>query len=143
MVRTIGFNTHLDFNLTVREDIIKSICGKYKACVVCGQTSGLVIDHKNDLYNDERVSNKETQTIDDFQRLCTHCNLQKRSVCIKTKKTGKRYGATNIPRLEHHNIDFIKGSESFDENDINAMVGTYWYDVIAFETSINFVSKLT
>ena len=29
-------------------------------------------------------------------------------------------------------IDFIEGDETFDAKDSNAMVGTYWYDVVAF-----------
>ena len=29
-------------------------------------------------------------------------------------------------------IDFIEGDETFDKNDKNAMVGTYWYDPVRF-----------
>jgi hypothetical protein len=47
-------------------------------------------------------------------------------------KSGKRYGATNIPSLSVFGVDFIQGDETFDINDPNAMVGTYWYDPIAF-----------
>jgi hypothetical protein len=58
--------------------------------------------------------------------------LQKRQVCIYTKKYKKRYGATNIPQLKIFGIDFIDGNESVDINDVNALKGTYWYDPIAF-----------
>lgn len=34
--------------------------------------------------------------------------------------------------LTSDNIDFISGDETFDTNDPNAMVGTYWYDPVAF-----------
>ena len=105
---------------------------KTTGCVVCGSRSELVIDHKNDLYNDLRVLNIATQTLNDFQCLCNHCNLQKREVAKKTRETGKRYKATNIPSIALYKVDFIKGQEDFDNNDINAMVGTYWYDPIAF-----------
>jgi hypothetical protein len=106
-------------------------------CVNCGTHSELCIDHKNDLYNDEKVLNVNTQQVYDFQYLCNHCNIVKREVCQKTKKTGKRYGATNIKKLKCFNIDFIVGDETFDETNPNAMVGTYWYDPVAFMEHIN------
>jgi 5-methylcytosine-specific restriction endonuclease McrA len=56
---------------------------------MCGSHSNTVIDHKNDLYNDETVLNVDTQTIDDFQVLCTHCNLLKRQISIDEKKIKK------------------------------------------------------
>ena len=48
------------------------------------------------------------------------------------KETGKRYGATNIPQFKFKGIDFIRGDETFDPEDPNAMIGTYWYDPIEF-----------
>jgi len=109
---------------------------KSKSCVACGETSNIVVDHKNDLYNNERVLNKTTQTLDDFQPLCNGCNHKKGQICKKAKETGRRYGLTNIPSLAVFGIDFIEGNESFDKNDINAMVGTYWYDPVRFMNHI-------
>jgi len=114
----------------IRDDIHKY--HKSMGCVVCGSMSDLVTDHKNDLYNDPIVLDIKTQNIDDFQCLCNHCNLQKRQVSKKTRETGKRYSAKNIPSLEIFDIDFIEGNETFNKEDINAMKGTYWYDVSAF-----------
>jgi hypothetical protein len=37
-----------------------------------------------------------------------------------------------IPSLAIFGIDFVEGDDSFDPNDINAMVGTYWYDPVEF-----------
>jgi hypothetical protein len=105
---------------------------KSQCCVVCGSSSDLVTDHKNDLYNDTRVLDRKTQKKEDFQCLCNHCNLQKRQVSKYTKEQGKRYGATNILSFACYGIDFISGDESFDPNDVNAMVGTYWYDPVEF-----------
>lgn len=105
-------------------------------CVVCGSKSDLVCDHKNDLYNDPRVLNLETQTLDDFQCLCNHCNLQKRQVAKETRASGKRYGATNIKQMAVFGIDFISGDETYDKDDPNAMVGTYWYDPLAFMKAV-------
>ena len=132
MIRTIGFSDeHLyGHSRPIREDIRKHHLKT--GCVACGSKSSLIIDHKNDLYNDKRVLISETQTIDDFQCLCNACNLIKRQVIKTTKETGKRYGATNIPMLKIFGIDFTKGTEDFDPSDIDAMVGTYWYDPCAF-----------
>lgn len=130
-IRTNGFSENIlhGHNRPIRKDIR---IYHTNACIVCGSTSDLVVDHKNDLYNDSRVLNISTQTIDDFQCLCNHCNLQKREVCKKTKQSGKRYKATNIPMLKTYNIDFIKGDETFNQDDVNAMVGTFWYDPVEF-----------
>ena len=101
-------------------------------CCVCGSKTDLVCDHKNDLYNDPRVLNTKTQKLEDFQSLCNHCNLQKRQIMKKTLETGRRYGATNIPMLKPLGIDFTIGDHTFDKNDINAMLGAYWYDPVDF-----------
>ena len=131
-LRTAGFSEdHLyGASRPIRKDIHEY--HKKMGCVVCGSRSDLVTDHKNDLYNDTRVLDSKTQTIDDFQCLCNHCNLQKRQVSKKTKELGKRIGATAIPSYAIFGIDFVEGDETFDEKDINAMVGTYWYDPVEF-----------
>tara|TARA_B100001063_G_scaffold82841_1_gene77247 strand:- start:2169 stop:2780 length:612 start_codon:yes stop_codon:yes gene_type:complete len=131
-LRTIGFSDTYLYGASrpIRKDI--HTFHKKMGCVVCGSHSDLVTDHKNDLYNDPRVLCQDTQTIDDFQCLCNHCNLQKRQVSKKTKQTGKRIGATTIPSLAIFGVDFVEGDETFDETNINAMVGTYWYDPVDF-----------
>ena len=131
-LRTVGFSEDELYGATrpIREDIKQFY--KQQGCVVCGRHSDLVTDHKNDLYNDPRVLSRVTQTLDDFQCLCNHCNLQKRQVAKTTLETGVRFAATNIPSLAPHGIDFIQGDDTFDPADPNAMVGTFWYDVVAF-----------
>lgn len=114
----------------IRSDIREIL--KRLPCVHCGTTHGIEIDHKNGLYNDPRVLNIETQNVDDFQPLCKHCNCQKRQTYAEMKKTGIRYPATRIPAIGQFDIDYIKGNSNFDLNDPNTMIGTYWYDPIAF-----------
>lgn len=127
-------------NRAIRKDIREAICKL--PCVVCGCTTNIECDHKNDLYNDPRVNSIDTQRLDDFQPLCKHCNDQKRQVVKKTKEKGKRYGATNIPSLKALGVpDFTVGDESFDPKDINALVGTYWYDPVDFMKRIQKKSK--
>jgi hypothetical protein len=109
---------------------------KNKPCVVCGNNNDLIIDHKNGLYNDERVLNTKTQTIEDFQVLCNHCNLQKRQSIVWTKQNKKRYPASNIPQLRVFNIDFTEGDENYSDTDKNAMVGSYFYDPVNFMKKI-------
>jgi hypothetical protein len=104
-------------------------------CVACGTTSNIEIDHKNGLYNNPRVLCLSTQTVDDFQPLCKHCNDQKRQTYKKMKETGVRYGATSIPIFKMLGVDYIKGDSSYDINDPDTMIGTYWYDPVAFVTS--------
>lgn len=135
-IRTAGFSEdYLYGHLRPIRPDIKAYYKKMK-CVACGSSSDLVTDHKNDLYNDIRVLDNKTQTKEDFQCLCNHCNLQKREISKKTLETGKRYGATNIPSIAVFGKDYIEGNETFDKDDINAMVGTYWYDPVKFMTYI-------
>jgi len=139
-IRTSGFNSDIKSKRTISNKIRDYYKGC--SCVVCG-TKDIIIDHKNDLYNDTRVLDVKTQTIEDFQPLCNSCNLRKRSVCKQSKESGKRYGATNIPMLEIYGIDFIKGDETLDIHNPKAMEGTYWHDPVAFIKSIKSTNCLT
>jgi hypothetical protein len=123
-----------NINRPIRKDI-KNFYTK-SPCVVCGNTSNLVCDHKNDLYNDPRVLDPRTQLFSDFQSLCNHCNLQKRQVSKETRRTGLRWGATNIPHMKHWGVDFTVGGCSYDPDDPYAMVGTYWYDPVQFHKDV-------
>jgi hypothetical protein len=108
-------------------------------CVVCGTNSQIEIDHKNGLYNDPRVLNSKTQTVDDFQPLCKHCNDQKRQTCVWQKNQNKRYPASMIPQLAIFGIDFVEGDLSLDETDIDALKGTYWYDPVEFMAKLKII----
>ena len=138
-IKIFGLKNKNDYNYSIRKDIKKHY--QNKKCVVCGTNTDVQCDHKNGLYNDPRVLNIKTQTIDDFQPLCRHCNCQKRQVEKKTRETSKRYGATNIPSLAIFGIDFIEGDETINLEDINALKGTYWYDPVEFMKHIKL--KLT
>ena len=126
-----GENIDEGIKRPIRTDIIKH--WKIFSCLHCG-TKKTICDHKNDLYNDPRVLNTQTQTKEDFQPLCNNCNLRKRAVLLKTVKDKKRQPPP--PSIRLLGIDFTQGGENYDPNDINAMVGTYWYDPIAFMTEV-------
>ena len=124
-----GENKDEQIKRPIHKDIKKfySMC----PCVKCGAKK-TICDHKNDLYNDQRVLNIHTQTKDDFQSLCTHCNLRKRAVALKRDKEKKRQPPTPDILAINGDINFTQGGENYDSNDPNALVGTYWYDPIAF-----------
>ena len=123
---------------SIRSDIRAHFANK--CCVTCGD-SNIEIDHKNGEYNNPRVNTTATQTIDDFQALCKHCNDMKRQTYVWQKKNNKRYPATNIPMLLHYGIKYVEGDETYDPKDPNAMVGTYWYDPVEFMKRIFDKSK--
>ena len=123
----------------IREDI--SIAVKKMACVSCGSHSDLVCDHKNDLYNDPRVLDRDTQVLDDFQSLCNRCNLLKRQVCKREKETGVLYSAKQIPKYAVFDFEFTWEKKKFDLNDKDCKKGTYWYDPIEFSRNIYMYMK--
>jgi hypothetical protein len=118
----------------IRKDIDKAI--KMKSCVVCGSKSGLVCDHKNDLYNDIRVLNIKTQILDDFQPLCNHCNLQKREISNKEKQNKKIYSSKNLEPFNQYDFEFPWEKKAFDDKDKDCKKDTYWYDPIEFHKKI-------
>jgi len=136
-IKIYGTKDSDSLSRSIREDIREYF--KNSLCVVCGN-SDVEIDHKNGLYNNSRVLNMSTQVVEDFQTLCRHCNQQKRQSIIYTKQTGRRYPATMIPQLKIFGIPFTQGDETFDEKDVDAMVGTYWYDPVDFIKKIRGIS---
>jgi hypothetical protein len=121
----------------INENIRKEITSL--SCVVCG-TRNTICDHKNDLYNDNRVLSSKTQLISDFQPLCNHCNLQKRQICKTEEQTGQVFSAKNIQRYKCYPFEFPWEKKVFDKNDINCKNGTYWYDPVEFDKNIYYYS---
>ncbi len=122
----------------IRADIHKQITSL--SCVVCG-TQQTICDHKNDLYNDIRVLNTNMQSMDDFQPLCNHCNLQKRQVCKMEEQSNKIYSAKNIQRYNVYPFEFPWEKKAFDKNDMNCKKGTYWFDPVEFDKNIYYYSS--
>lgn len=130
----IGFIIHGDNDeesqkRPIREDIKKHY--RSHPCITCG-TRKTICDHKNGLYNDKKVLDTKTQTVDHFQSMCNNCNLRKRAVDLKTVKEKKRQPPPASYLIINAGIEFTQGDETFNPNDPDAMVGTYWYDPIAF-----------
>jgi hypothetical protein len=125
-------------NRNIRDNIKKQITSL--SCVICG-TTATICDHKNDLYNDINVLDLETQTINDFQPLCNHCNLQKRQICKIEKQTGRLYSAKNIQRYKIYLFEFSWEKKVFDINDKNCKNDTYWFDPVEFDKKIYYYSS--
>jgi len=140
-VGIIGIFVH-SLRTNIQKRPIDDIIGKEIRllwCVICG-THNTVCDHKNDLYNDERVLNLKTQLISDFQPLCNHCNLQKRQVSNTECQSQKIYSAKNIQRYNVYPFEFPWEKKSFDLNDINCKTDTYWFDPVEFDRKIYYYS---
>lgn len=125
----------------IRPDIKKYMYNN--SCVVCGCTSEIVCDHKNDLYNDFRVLNIKTQTLEDFQSLCNHCNLQKRQICRDESNENKIYSAKRIITYKKYPFEFPWEKKCYDKNDINCKRDTFWYDPIEFNIKIIWYYPMT
>lgn len=101
-------------------------------CVNCFSNQEIQCDHKNDLKNDPRVLVKATQMMEDFQPLCRHCNMKKKSVKQKMMTLGKRIGATEFG----YQVDFTIGDATLNLKDPNWYKGTYWGDIELFKRSL-------
>lgn len=91
------------------------------------ENTKIEIDHKDGRKDDWRVSDPDTQSIDDFQPLCKAANDVKRQICKDCKRTNKRWDAT-----------YLKGNPyPFYDGDINyteelGCVGCYQYDPVQY-----------
>jgi hypothetical protein len=128
-----GYNLDPASDHPIRPDIKKHFRGQ--SCVFCG-LKGTCVDHKNGLYNDPQVLSKNTQVIAHFQSTCNTCNIIKRGIEHNTQQSGRRFAATRIPSMAPFGIDFVTGDESFDPKDPDALVGSYYYDPVAFSKGV-------
>ncbi|WP_134044536.1 restriction endonuclease [Helicobacter pullorum] len=139
-IRLNGFNTQSVFNQSIRKDIRDFY--KNKKCVmlgVCGKSENtkIEIDHKDGRKNDERISNPNTQELEDFQPLCKAANDIKRQICKRCKETNIRWSAKNILGNPY---DFYRGDENY--TDELGCVGCYQYDPVAYrKESVKKIAK--
>ena len=129
LLRLYGYQNS-NYTRPIRKNIREIICKQ--RCVSCGTNNNIEPDHKNGLYNDPRVLSTRTQTLDDFQALCRHCNLEKREIIKQMKKIGKRIPATIHPAYKILGVEYTCGDDTLNPLDPGAMVGTLWYDYVAF-----------
>lgn len=139
-VRLNGFKIDKTFNQAIRKDIKDFY--REQRCVMLGikgfsENTKIEIDHKDGRKEDWRVSNPETQSIDDFQPLCKAANDVKRQICKECKQSNERWDATNI---KGNPYPFYEGDKNY--TDELGCIGCYQYDPVAYRKScIKRVSK--
>lgn len=129
-IRLNGFNNDTVFNQAIRSDIKQFY--KDKKCVMLGisgfsENTKIEIDHKDGRKDDWRVSNLETQKIEDFQPLCKAANDVKRQICKRCKEENKRWNALNI---KGNPYPFYEGDENY--NEVLGCIGCYQYDPVEY-----------
>ncbi|MBR1773979.1 MAG: hypothetical protein IJ759_00475 [Bacteroidales bacterium] len=129
-IRLIGFNTEKSFNQAIRKDIKDFY--KSKKCVMLGiignsENTKIEVDHKDGRKDNERVSNIQTQKLEDFQPLCKAANDAKRQICAECKRSDKRWDAKNI---KGNPYSFYDGDENYTKE--LGCKGCYQYDPVEY-----------
>lgn len=133
-IRLNGFNREWSFNQNIRADIKSYYKGKN--CVILGvqgnsENTKIEIDHKDGRKENMRVSNVNTQRLEDFQPLSKAANDAKRQICKRCKETGKRWDAKN---LDGNPYSFYEGDENYTEK--LGCVGCYQFDPVEYRKQI-------
>lgn len=133
-IRLNGFNMEWSFSQSIRADIKNHYKGKN--CVMLGiqgesENTKIEIDHKDGRKKDVRVSNINTQKLEDFQPLSKAANDAKRQICKRCKETGKRWDAKN---LDGNPYSFYEGDENYTEE--LGCVGCYQFDPVEYRKQI-------
>lgn len=114
---------------------IKNVILKQNRCVFCHRSNELIVDHKNDFYNDANVLESKLQSINDFQCVCNSCNLFKRQIRINEKNNNKLHSAKDVMSqtlLYLFDFEFPWEKKAYDDSDVSNKVDTYLYDPIEF-----------
>ena len=139
-IRLTGYNKEECFRQSIRPDIKEKI--SKRNCVMLGvngtsENTIIEVDHKDGRKNDMRVSDMETQKLEDFQPLCKAANDIKRQICKKCKETDKRWDAKN---LIGNPYSFYEGDENYTE-DLGCK-GCYQYDPVEYRIqSVRMISE--
>lgn len=141
-IRINGLRNEKTFSQAIRKDIKDFY--RDKNCVMLGVNGKsantlIEIDHKDGRKDDWRVSEKETQKIEDFQPLCKAANDIKRQICKVCKATDKRWDAKNI---KGNPYSFYKGDENYNEQ--LGCEGCYQFDPVEYrKESVKKIAKET
>lgn len=133
-IRLSGKNKKKVFNQHIRQDIKDYY--KTQNCVMLGvngnsENTKIEIDHKDGRKDDHRISNIQSQKLNDFQPLSKAANDVKRQICKRCKETNKRWNAKN---LKGNPYDFYVGDENYSEE--LGCKGCYQYDPVEYRIVI-------
>ena len=131
------FTENVNQNLLKRpiKQSIKNAILKQNRYVFCHRSNELIVDHKNDFYNDTNVLESKLQSINDFQCVCNSCNLFKRQIRINEKNNNKLHSAKDVMSqtlLYLFDFEFPWEKKAYDDSDVSNKVDTYLYDPIEF-----------
>jgi len=148
-VRMNGYSESKLKKHPIKKDIREELLKQYETCRHCGTHKTLCIDHKNDLYNDDRVLTEDTQEADDFQVLCNKCNKDlKHQINLKEKKSRIIHCIkdTKLSPYIYDNFDYPweLGIREYDEDfdEYCCKIYTYWYDIDMFKNKREWYIKL-
>lgn len=136
--KMIGLNTTNNKNTRgINSKIKKEMLKNQKTCIRCGDDKNLCIDHKNDLYNNPRVLNINTQKESDFQVLCQKCNKDcKHHKALRyEEKNNKIYSVKNLNMFpfKSDNFEYPWEKHYYDTKNINIKEDcSYWGDIEEF-----------
>ena len=129
-IRRVGYKIDGAFSQAIRSDI-KEIIRRQKCVMlgVCGtsENTSIEVDHKDGRKTDMRVSDMDTQRLEDFQPLCKAANDIKRQACKECKACGIRWDAKNI---EGNPVSYYKGGAEYTSE--LGCVGCYLYDPVEY-----------
>ncbi len=133
-IRLKGKKNNPVFNHNIRQDIKDYY--KTQNCVMLGvngnsENTKIEIDHKDGRKDDHRISNLQTQNINDFQPLSKAANDVKRQICKRCKETNKRWNAKN---LKGNPFEFYVGDENYTEE--LGCKGCYQYDPVEYRKTV-------
>ncbi|MBP5229775.1 MAG: hypothetical protein J6Z32_06495 [Bacteroidales bacterium] len=139
-IRLNGFRKESSFNQAIKKEIKDYY--KDQRCVMLGvkgfsENTKIEIDHKDGRKDDWRVSNINTQRLEDFQPLCKAANDVKRQICKECKLSNIRWNATNI---KGNPYPFYEGDEIYTEE--LGCKGCYQYDPVEYrKTCVRRITK--
>jgi DNA-binding protein YbaB len=139
-IRIVGYRTSKPFNQNIRQDIKDFY--KNQNCVMLGingnsENTKIEIDHKDGRKDDHRISDINTQKLEDFQPLTKAANDAKRQICKRCKETNLRWNAKN---LKGNPYPFYEGDEKYNKE--LGCIGCYQYDPVAYrKTCVLKISK--
>ena len=140
-IRLNGINKESRLNQNIRSDIKEAISSK--PCVMLGTLGGIStnmkieVDHKDGRKENMRVSDLQTQKLEDFQPLCK-ANDFKRQKCKECKETNKRWSASVLEGFE--DFPFYDGDENYTKE--KGCVGCYLYDPVAYRKAFREFIKI-
>lgn len=139
-IRLNGYKRTETFNQAIRQDIRDYY--KDQKCVMLGvkgfsENTTIEIDHKDGRKDDWRVSNTNSQRLEDFQPLCKAANDVKRQICKACKESNERWDATNI---KGNPYPFYQGDKRYTTE--LGCIGCYQYDPVEYRKScVRMISK--